>query len=102
MAFLPDALAVGALFTGLLISNRKQRFQQTRLVLFAAAAFFSCPAMAQQTTSCPRWFDQDTMTGDWDGERTSLQNAGIDLRAHFTTESAGNPFGGNYQAVRYT
>ena len=86
----------------LLISYRKQWFQQTRLVLFAAAAFFSCPAMAQQTTGGQRWFDQDTMTGNWGGERTSLQDAGIDLRAHFTTESAGNPSGGNYQAVRYT
>ena len=86
----------------LLISYRKQRFQQTRLVLFAAAAFFSCPAMAQETTVDQRWFDQDTMTGNWGGERTSLQDAGINLRAHFTTESAGNPSGGNYQAVRYT
>ena len=86
----------------LLISYRKQRFQQTRIVLFAAAAFFSCPAMAQETTVDQRWFDQDTMTGNWGGERTSLQDAGINLRAHFTTESAGNPSGGNYQAVRYT
>jgi porin len=86
----------------LLISYRKQWFQQTRLVLFAAAAFFSCPAIAQQATGDQRWFDQDTMTGNWGGERTSLQDAGINLRAHFTTESAGNPSGGNYQAVRYT
>ena len=73
----------------LLLSYRRQWSQQTLLVLFAAAAFFSCPAMAQQTTSGVRWFDQDTMTGDWGGERTSLRDAGIDLRAHFTTESAG-------------
>ncbi len=86
----------------LLISYRRQWSQETLLVLIAAAAFFSCPAMAQQTTSGPRWFNQDTMTGDWGGERTSLRDAGIDLRAHFTTESAGNPSGGNYQAVRYT
>jgi len=32
----------------------------------------------------------------------SLRDAGIDLHAHFTTESAGNSSGGNYQAVRYT
>jgi porin len=86
----------------LLLSYRRQWPQQTLLVLFAAAAFFSCPAVAQQTTSGPGWFDQDTMTGNWGGERTSLRDAGIDLRAHFTTESAGNPYGGNYQAVRYT
>ena len=86
----------------LLLSYRRQWSQQTLLILVAAAAFFSCPAMAQQTTSGPRWFDQDTMTGNWGGARTSLRDAGIDLRAHFTTESAGNPSGGNYQAVRYT
>jgi carbohydrate-selective porin OprB len=58
--------------------------------------------MAQQTTGGQRWFDRNTMTGNWGGERTSLEDAGINLRAHFTTESAGNPSGGNYQAVRYT
>jgi porin len=58
--------------------------------------------MAQQTTGGQRWFNQDTMTGNWGGARSSLQHMGVDLRAHFTTESAGNPSGGNYQAVRYT
>jgi porin len=89
-------------FMELLVSYRRQWFQQTRLVLVAAAAFFSWPAMAQQTTGGQRWFDEDTMTGNWGGARSSLQDAGIDLRAHFTTESAGNSSGGNYQAVRYT
>jgi carbohydrate-selective porin OprB len=86
----------------LLIPHRRQWFQQKRLVLFVAAAFFSYRAMAQETTGGQRWFDQDTMTGNWGGSRSSLRDAGIDLRAHFTTESAGNPSGGNYQAVRYT
>jgi porin len=74
----------------------------TRLVLVAAAALFSYPAMAQQTTGGQGWFDQDTMTGNWGGARSALQNAGIALFTHFTTESAANPSGGNYQAVRYT
>lgn len=78
------------------------RRRATRLVLVAAAALFSCPAMAQQTTGDQGWFDQDTMTGNWGGVRSKLQNAGIDLFAHFTTESAANPSGGIYQAVRYT
>ena len=86
----------------LLISYRRQWSQQTLLALFAAAAFFSCPAKAQQTTGGQPWFDQDTMTGNWGGARSTLQNAGIDLFAHFTTESAANPSGGIYQAVRYT
>ena len=70
--------------------------------MFVAAAFFSYRAMAQEITGGQRWFDQDTMTGNWGGVRSSLRDAGIDLRAHFTTESAGNSSGGNYQAVRYT
>ena len=43
----------------------------------------------------------DNFTGDWLGVRTLLQDA-VNLRAHFTTESAANPSGGNYQTVRYT
>lgn len=78
----------------LLISHRRQWFQQKRLVLFVAAAFFSYRAMAQETTGGQRWFDQDAMTGNWGGVRSSLRDAGIDLRAHFTTESAGNSSGG--------
>lgn len=50
----------------------------------------------------PPDFAADKLTGDWLGMRTSLQDAGINLRAHFTTESAANPSGGNYQTVRYT
>ena len=50
----------------------------------------------------PPDFAADNLTGDWLGVRTSLQDAGINLRAHFTTESAANPSGGNYQTVRYT
>jgi len=75
----------------LLISHRRQWFQQKRLALFVAAAFISYRATAQETTGGQRWFDQDTMTGNWGGARSSLRDAGIDLRAHFTTESAGNP-----------
>ena len=48
------------------------------------------------------WLDHITLTGDWRGERTKLRNAGILLRAHFLTESAANPVGGETQAARYT
>lgn len=48
------------------------------------------------------WLDQTTLTGDWGGERTKLRNTGILLRAHFLTESAANPVGGETQAARYT
>jgi porin len=48
------------------------------------------------------WLDWPTMTGDWGGTRSSFEAAAINLRAHFTTESAANPTGGNYQTAAYT
>jgi porin len=48
------------------------------------------------------WLNQPTITGDWGGERSKLQDSGILLRAHFLTESAANPVGGQAQAARYT
>ncbi len=42
------------------------------------------------------------MTGDWDGSRSALQSEGVNLRARYTTESAYNPIGGKFEAVRYT
>lgn len=56
------------------------------------------PAMAQQSG----WLGQPTLTGDWGGTRTQLQDDGITLRAHWTTESAGNTSGGHRQTARYT
>jgi porin len=48
------------------------------------------------------WLNQGTMTGDWGGIRTRLEAAGINLRAHYTSESAYNPSGGQFEAARYT
>lgn len=48
------------------------------------------------------WLNRTTLTGDWAGRRTTLENLGILLRAHFLTESAANPVGGKVQAARYT
>lgn len=42
------------------------------------------------------------MTGDWGGKRKKLQEAGVTLRAHFVTETAANPTGGQRQTIRYT
>ncbi|GGY20811.1 porin [Rhodanobacter panaciterrae] len=78
-----------------------QLHQTTRCLLFGTALLSVCPAMAQQATT-DGWLGQPTMTGDWGGLRTELQNDGITLRAHWTTESAGNPSGGKYQTARYT
>jgi porin len=65
-----------------------------------------CPhrAEAQQSVhdALADWFNQDTMTGNWGGIRTSLEDAGVKLRGHFVTETAYNPTGGKFSAGRYT
>lgn len=73
--------------------------------LALASALLACalPALAQSNTSSDDdWLTRPTLTGNWGGTRTSLQDDGITLRAHWTTESAGNVTGGNYQTARYT
>ena len=72
-----------------------------RLALGGALLLCTLPAVAQQA-SVGGWLSQPTMTGDWGGTRTQLQDDGITLRAHWTTESAGNVSGGHYQTARYT
>jgi porin len=72
-----------------------------RLALGGALLLCTLPAVAQQA-SVGSWLSQPTMTGDWGGTRTQLQDDGINLRAHWTTESAGNISGGHYQTARYT
>ncbi len=69
------------------------------LLLGGALWLGALPAMAQQASS---WLTRPTLTGDWGGTRTQLQNDGITLRAHWTTESAGNLSGGHRQTARYT
>lgn len=62
-------------------------------------------APAQQSEGSPQakdWRNRPTLTGDWDGQRTRLENIGIFLRAHFLTESAADPVGGERQTARYT
>lgn len=67
-----------------------------------AGALWLCalPALAQQANG--DWRTRDTLTGDWNGARTKLQDGGVTLRGHWTTESAGNLSGGRRQTARYT
>jgi porin len=59
--------------------------------------------MAQQPETWPvSWLDQKTMTGDWGGARTSLEEAGVKPRALWVTESAANPSDGRSHGARYT
>jgi len=79
----------------------RNRPRTTRyLALGGALLLCTLPAMAQQAGV--DWLRQPTLTGDWGGTRSSLQDDGINLRAHWTTESAGNLSGGYYQTARYT
>ena len=66
--------------------------------LFATAALFATTARAQ---SLDGWLQQDYMTGDWGGARTKLEAEGVTLRAHYLSETAGNPTGGLKQATQY-
>lgn len=74
---------------------------------FSVLAFIAVcayPIAAQQpvTNASTNWLDRSTLTGDWGGTRTTLEDQGIRLRAGFTTESAANPVGGQRQTARYT
>ena len=51
--------------------------------------------------SLSSWLQQPYMTGDWGGVRTKLEKEGISLRAHYVSETAGNPTGGLRQATQY-
>ncbi|MFT9374518.1 carbohydrate porin [Komagataeibacter saccharivorans] len=47
------------------------------------------------------WLTQDTMTGNWAGWRTHLNDKGITITGHYFQDSAGNPTGGKSKDVRY-
>ncbi|WP_334269344.1 carbohydrate porin [Edaphobacter sp. HDX4] len=82
------------------ISATKLRMLLWALLLTAS----TYPLGAQEClTSRPMgWLDRATLTGDWAGVRTTLERAGIGLRAGFLTESTANPVGGQRQSARYT
>src|SRR5260370_39201518 len=58
---------------------------------------------AQQPTNnvAAGWLDRATLSGDWNGVRTSMENRGISFSAHFGTASAMNPVGGVRPTARY-
>jgi porin len=60
------------------------------------------PGNAAQAQSLDDWLTQPYMTGDWGGLRTKLEAEGFHLRAHYISETAGNPSGGLRQGTQYT
>src|SRR5690348_3918989 len=74
------------------------------ILFLALMALCVRPVLAQSTATSQLqgWMGQTTLTGDWGGLRTLLENLGVEPRAEFLTESAANPIGGRAQAARYT
>jgi porin len=74
------------------------------ILLLALVSLCVRPVLAQSppTSQLQSWLGQATLTGDWGGVRTRLENLGVEPRAEFFTESAANPIGGQAQAARYT
>jgi porin len=48
------------------------------------------------------WAQLTAATGNWDGMRTQLSDAGVSVFGSYQSESAGNPVGGESQQFRYT
>jgi len=71
-------------------------------LLFTAVCAFPLWAQQAGTNQPADWFNRATLTGDWGGVRTTLENAGIRLNVGFTAEGAANPVGGQEQTARYT
>lgn len=52
---------------------------------------------APQSLDLSDWLQWKTMTGDWGGVRSNLENQGLILRGHYVNETSGNPVGGREQ-----
>ena len=74
---------------------------RTGALLAILAAWVLAPAAAARADAWDDWLHQSTMTGDWGGVRTSLEQQGITLRAHYLSETAANPTGGLEQSIKY-
>ncbi len=82
--------------------SRRQRGMSFWALAFIALCAYPTSAQQPGTDASTGWLDRTTLTGNWGGTRTKLEDDGIHLRADFTTESAANPVGGERQSARYT
>jgi porin len=48
------------------------------------------------------WTQLNAATGNWNGVRSDLANAGVSVFGSYESESAGNPLGGQLHKLRYT
>lgn len=57
----------------------------TSALVFQATAFAAEPSPVISTTApAPGWLERDTLTGDWGGGRTWLQEHGVSLKPRLT------------------
>ena len=78
----------------------KQKWHQGVSLLAVLGLAGLAPAQAR-ADDLARWFSQPTMTGNWGGVRTSLNDAGITPKAFYTGEFAANPSGGQRQGTGF-
>ena len=80
------------------------RFMPSRLLSLSLAALVAVPvaAAAQSAPQPPSGlWNQDTLTGNWGGLRTTLQNDGISLGLQEQSEVWDNSLGGRRQGTTY-
>lgn len=78
----------------------KKRFLGNLLLSSAAVAGFAHEAHAQETF-WNSFLNRTTMTGDWDGGRVRLEDAGISFKASYTGQFADAISGGERQGNGY-
>src|SRR5579863_8423459 len=92
---------------GATVNRAARRCAPALCVVAALAGIGSTPAFAQDNGSAlpasgeqatnPHeggFFDRDVLTGDWGGERSALENHGVQFGLNLIGEVLGNPTGG--------
>ncbi len=71
----------------------RRYFRLAAALLAGVVAILAQPAVAQEAASTPAPAELTTLTGDWGGKRTQLQNFGIDVSGGVKEEAGGNVYG---------
>jgi hypothetical protein len=84
------------------MAGRRHRLFCCLAIAIASLALGSvAQAQSVDAQSLDDWLQHPYMTGDWGGLRTKLEAEGFHLRAHYLSETAGNPSGGLKQGTQY-
>jgi porin len=68
-----------------------------KTIMFLVLATMLISAQEARANSLTDWLAQPTMSGDWNGVRTSLETLGITPSAYYWGQFAANPIGGQKQ-----